>query len=508
MDTTQPGYGAFTTHFSTLISTMPPAFMYINDADAIQTTISVIDNVLNHLSSAPGPSKISYARADAIACFSARLLYESVINSLASWTPQWEDAAVNWGVDNEVRWNDTFDGFVHGLRAVHAYLGKGKEEEGDMRLVVVVERAERLIPELMVPLTRLAELARVDLCVVFVSQAPWETMRPPLGASPDPYFFDIPPPTKEDVVKHLISNYSSHPSLKPLYTHFITTLCDVCYPFTHDPHELAYIAAARWPGFVKPVLDANKGDMDLDADSDSEEPFQPPSEETRMRLSRLFNPSLSLALDALYPRLQNATDWAKANEPPPNLLDNPPTTTKTAVPSDEKDAGITCLPRLSKFILLASFLASTNPPKSDLRIFGRGLDEKKKRKRRASGKSTNTKGGVTKVAQRLLGPTSFTLDRMLAILGALLEENDVDSRIHAHASEFSIPGEETDMEISRVAVYAAITELTSMRLLTRTSAVDRLDGPPTYRAAMGYEMTVSLARELDVSLGDLFWEVM
>ena len=115
----------------------------------------------------------------------------------------------------------------------------------------------------------------------------------------------------------------------------------------------------------------------MDVDSDSEEPFQPPSEETRMRLSRLFNPSLSLALDALYPRLQNTTDWAKANEPPPNLLDNPPTTTtKTVVPSDEKDAGITSLQRLSKFILLASFLASTNPPKSDLRIFGRGLDEK------------------------------------------------------------------------------------------------------------------------------------
>jgi len=248
--------------------------------------------------------------------------------------------------------------------------------------------------------------------------------------------------------------------------------------------------------------------MDLDADSDSRGPFQPPSEETRMRLSRLFNPSLSLALDALYPRLQNATDWAKTNEPPPNLLDNPPTTTKTMVPSDEKDAGITSLPRLSKFILVAAFLASTNPPKSDLRIFGRGLDEKKKRKRRASGKPTKTKGGVTKVAQRLLGPTSFTLDRMLAILGALLEENDVDSRIHAHASEFSIPGEETDMEISRVAVYAAIMELTSMRLLIRTSAVDRLDGPPTFRAVVGYEMTVCLARELDVSLGDLFWEVM
>ena len=60
---------------------------------------------------------------------------------------------------------------------------------------------------------------------------------------------------------------------------------------------------------------------------------------------------------------------------------------------------------------------------------------------------------------------------MLAILGALLEENYVDSR--AHTSEFSIPWEETDMEISRVAVYAAIVELTSIPLLTWTSAVDR-----------------------------------
>ena len=114
---------------------------------------------------------------------------------------------------------------------------------------------------------------------------------------------------------------------------------------------------------------------------------------------------------------------------------------------------------------------STDPPKSDLRIFGRGLDEKKKRKRRASGKPTKIKGVVTKVAQRLLGPTSFPLKRMLAILGALLEENYVDSR--AHTPEFSRPWEETDMEISRVAVYAAIVELTSMPLLTWTSAVDR-----------------------------------
>ena len=66
-----------------------------------------------------------------------------MINSLASWTPQWDDGAVNWGADDGVRWNDTLDGFMRGLRAVHAYLDKGKEKDGDVRLVVVVERSER-----------------------------------------------------------------------------------------------------------------------------------------------------------------------------------------------------------------------------------------------------------------------------------------------------------------------------------------------------------------------------
>ena len=47
------------------------------------------------------------------------------------------------------------------------------------------------------------------------------------------------------------------------------------------------------------------------------------------------------------------------------------------------------------------------------------------------------------------------MDRTIAILGALLlEENDVDTR--RPAREFRIPGEYTDMEISRVAIYSAV----------------------------------------------------
>jgi hypothetical protein len=60
-----------------------------------------------------------------------------------------------------------------------------------------------------------------------------------------------------------------------------------------------------------------------------------------------------------------------------------------------------------------------------------------------------------KVPQRLLGPAPFPLDRLLAILGVLLEENDVDTR--PNAPQFIIPGEYTDMEIGRVQIYAAVS---------------------------------------------------
>ena len=43
---------------------------------------------------------------------------------------------------------------------------------------------------------------------------------------------------------------------------------------------------------------------------------------------------------------------------------------------------------------------------------------------------------------------------MIAILGALLEENDIDGRLIP--PQFTIPGEFTDMEINRIGVFSAV----------------------------------------------------
>lgn len=49
-------------------------------------------------------------------------------------------------------------------------------------------------------------------------------------------------------------------------------------------------------------------------------------------------------------------------------------------------------------------------------------------------------------------------------------------------------------------------ELTSMRLLHRTTPSDRLDGPPQFKCAVSYDATQALAKELKVALNDLLWD--
>jgi hypothetical protein len=196
------------------------------------------------------------------------------------------------------------------------------------------------------------------------------------------------------------------PVLLPLYNHFSSTLYDVCAPFTKDPYELIYIATARWPGFVRPILDEyHRLQQEARDDSGREEDqaleLMPPSEDARIRLTRLFTPSFTVALEALYPRLTNASDWASDNMPRENLLSSDPHPTSMIndlkITDDNSKRSVTeTLPRISKFILIAAYLASTNPQKTDMRMFGRGPDERKK-KRRRGGIAEPKRGGAIKV---------------------------------------------------------------------------------------------------------------
>ena len=295
---------------------------------------------------------------------------------------------------------------------------------------------------------------------------------------------DPPDANKGWKKKSLVHPRTFHPSFRPLYVHFATTVTDVIFPFTRDVDEVIYVAAAVWPGFVWPLLG-------LGGEEEEEEWTEPqlPSEATRMGMTKQLTSTVTSAFETLHTRQCSAEEWVRRGgfDYPRSRVRERETAPDTQGEGEEKEKVpllVSSLSLIAKYILLASFIASTNPVKSDIRLFGRGLDGGKgkgKGKRRGGGgggarggrgrgrggKGTTGKGsesgGGIKIPQRLLGPLTFPLDRMLAILGALMEEHDAASRFREGDRElYTIPGEWVDNMISRSGVLSCVSSLSSI----------------------------------------------
>ena len=94
---------------------------------------------------------------------------------------------------------------------------------------------------------------------------------------------------------------------------------------------------------------------------------------------------------------------------------------------------------------------------------------------------------------------------------AFLEEYDnIEGRLIL--LQFTIPGEFADMELNSIRVLSPVCmsflslfssfrfkpfcysdNVTSMRLLFRTSSIDRLAGPPMFKGAISYDTTLASA---------------
>ena len=158
---TLPGYESFATLFTDLLATSPPPLIYIHDVATPHITSKVVSSVLTTF---PDKPPLLHAIVNASTCFTARLLYDAVIRKLADWTPTWESGCQLWG---DQRWNDNFDGFIHGLKAISVERSnrstaktRGQNALSTPKIAIVIERAESLkeyLPDLLIPLSRLAE---------------------------------------------------------------------------------------------------------------------------------------------------------------------------------------------------------------------------------------------------------------------------------------------------------------------------------------------------------------
>jgi len=246
-----------------------------------------------------------------------------------------------------------------------------------------------------------------DISVIFASRFSWEHIRVLGGGCPDPYFIDVPAFSRsgkdlawfmffevaykrEDLERMLLSGYTEPAELRPLYIHFVdfllsAVLSSLSSPSSDTLTQLQKISARTWPVFLEPLLEVDRYGEHFDGILDN------PGEEERLRMLKRILPHIQAA----------SSSYAGEKE---NRLH---------------------LPKLQKYLLIASYIASTNPPKSDLRMFGRGVDERKRKRRSPSKRrAVNGKTSTGKMPKEYLGPGAFGIERLLAILGALLEDNE------------------------------------------------------------------------------------
>ncbi|KAG0016340.1 Origin recognition complex subunit 5 [Entomortierella chlamydospora] len=132
------------------------------------------------------------------------------------------------------------------------------------------------------------------------------------------------------------------------------------------------------------------------------------------------------------------------------------------------------LPYFTKFILIASFLASYNPPKLDMRYFAKVSNQGGKMTRRAKISAAKKHGHDqlgSKLRQQLLGPKIFPIERMLAIFYSILDE-EVEENVNVHTQ---------------------IASLVSLRLLQRVTPMDKLDSIKC-KCNVSYDMIKALAK--------------
>ncbi|TFK98110.1 origin recognition complex subunit 5 C-terminus-domain-containing protein [Pterulicium gracile] len=491
-----------------LLVLSPPPFIYITDPLNAPLLASSLAAFFEEKK-----KDYAYAHVSGVACFNKRVLFDNVVNGLAGWEPKWEDGGRNWisGIEDGeeadgVRWNEDWGAFIHGVQAVHNanVKGKGKGKEKNT-MVVLIDTVEKLDADWLLPLTRLRELSRTNVTVIFTSCVDWQSIRVDFGDAKDPYYIDVAPPTKETTTSYITSQYthlsstSPHthpPSLTHFFTHYATTVVNICFSCTTDLKQLCYIAMAVWPRLLAEL----QNEHDEMEEEDEERRIVPPDEVTRMKLMRTYAGHITSALETLLPRLYSSATFSSCSSITPSH-DRP------------QSQHLPPLPLLSKFILIAAFLASTNPPKVDLRMFGRTKEGVMGRKKKGGGTrkvARPKEGAKIPIPQRHLGPTTFSLDRLIGILGALMSEYwPAEDGIW---EEYSTRTERRrGVEERRVGVYQAITTLTTSHLLQRIAPPDRIDdASSTYKVGRGvtYEAVLELARGKDVgvSLGDFLWE--
>lgn len=242
---------------------------------------------------------------------------------------------------------------------------------------------------------------------------------------------------------------------KKYYEQFVSSVVPVLFRGTNNLLDIRVALSKLWPVYIGPVRKQGK--------------------------SARQGPQL---LREIMPMLQNIV----------SNLDVGVDYSISATTAKDREMGnqakmLLAIPYMSKFLLLASYIASRNKATSDQAIFDPGY----------SGKSRKNSQAMDRQAERALdkklrGSHVFPLERMLNIYYYICEPKSGNG---------FIPKEEHVEwldKLQEVEVLMQVTSLCSLGLLTCVGG-DPLTGP-SYRCDLSDDLAYKIARNLKVSLND------
>ncbi|XP_055009655.1 origin recognition complex subunit 5 [Boleophthalmus pectinirostris] len=369
--------------------------------------------------------ELPHAMVSCVECLSVALLFEQVLQSFFG-----ADAA------SLLPRGPSLSDFIR------IYRQQSSESPAKETRYIIMEKAEMLRDadaNLLPALLRLQELVEDNVTVILLSEIVWDKFRPNTGCF-EPLLLHFPDYSKGELQQ--ILSKDKHPSYSAeFYSSYINILLGVFYSVCRDLRELRHLAALNFSKFCEPLEEGKVKESDTH------------------KLWRNIEPHLKKAMQTVYLREVSSLQWEQMQE------------------MEEKEAGAVRglsahthveLPYYSKFLLIAAYLASYNPARTDKRFFVKHHGKIKK---------ANFLKKNEKTSNHLLGPKPFPLDRMLAIFYSV-----VDSRVAPTAS-----------------IFSQISSLVTLQLLNQVSHDDQLDAPK-YKCAVSMDFICAISKTVNFDI--------
>ncbi|RFU24767.1 hypothetical protein B7463_g11566, partial [Scytalidium lignicola] len=407
---------------------------------------------------------ISYAIVNSKECITGRHLLEQALGAVAT--------ALQWR-GNVGRAESVSQLMAEIGRLLESTEALDKQIEARRRLVLVydgIDRQRDAPPTLLPALARMGEIIP-SITTVFIVTTP----RPNFLHFPGAAHIHFTSYTKTELLQ-IMSIIEPTPQLpggaketQEVWSRFCSAAWDSLAKHSgRDLLSFRSVCSRLWPIFIKPILDGRYS----------------PKEFSRLLVA---NRALFQNEGVLVPGILSDSSGKPVSA---NTISYPNT----------KQPGIGAqLPYFSRLLLVAAYLASFNPPRTDQLLFMKAAAAKR-RKKGGGTALTTSKPGVSKsrkLSRKLLGPQAFVLERMLAIFHAI--RIDADDRMRK--GKEAVAGS--------VDIQMAFATLASLRLLVKVggvNSIDTLDGGSRWKVAVGWDTVRTIARSVGVEAEDYLAE--